>query len=97
MLHATRKLSILVEIAGSECRMTGAKHRAGGHGMAETEPINLPVHPISLTGHTVPPERLKQIAEHVAGLSRTALEVSDNLCLGADASDFTKVLEKEEG
>jgi hypothetical protein len=64
--------------------------------MAEME-AQLPPHPVSLTGHAVPLERLKLIADHIALLSKTALEVSDSLPLGADASDFARTLESSEG
>ena len=53
--------------------------------------------PVSLTGHTVPEDRLAIVSTHVAMLARTALEVSERLPLEADASDFVRILESEEG
>ena len=56
-----------------------------------------PPPPPSLEGHEVPPERLAMILPHVATLSRTALAVSDELPLQADAGDFVAALEGSEG
>ena len=53
-----------------------------------------PAQPASLTGHTVPPERLDQIRPHIDLLAKTALMVSDQLTLDADASDFVAALEE---
>ena len=49
--------------------------------------------PASLTGHVVPAERLDQIRPHIDLLAKTALSVSDQLPLDADASDFVTALE----
>ncbi len=57
-----------------------------------TEPLALPK---SLEGHTIPPERLELIEAHIAGLAATALAVSDELPLQADAGDFVAALEAE--
>jgi hypothetical protein len=64
--------------------------------MADTPEATRP-QPVSLTGHTVPPERLSIIKAHVEALARTALRVSDELPLEADVHDFVCVLEREEG
>lgn len=53
---------------------------------------NLP-QPRSLGDHVVPEERATLIREHVAMLSETALAVSDTLALGADVSDFYRILD----
>jgi hypothetical protein len=50
---------------------------------------------MSLEGHVVPKERLELIRPHVAALAATALAVSDELPLQADAADFVAVLERE--
>lgn len=55
-----------------------------------------PAQPLSLAGHTVPGDRLTIIKAHVETLARTALEVSDELPLEADAYDFIRWLEAEE-
>lgn len=52
--------------------------------------------PTSLQGHDVPPERLALILPHVRSLSETALAISDQLPLEADAGDFVATLEAEE-
>jgi hypothetical protein len=52
--------------------------------------------PLSLTGHTVPADRLALIRVHVDALARTARDVSDELPLEADAYDFVRLLEAEE-
>ena len=62
--------------------------------MAE-KPAELPPLPKSLEGHTIPKERLEVILPHMLALASTALRVSDTLPLGADASDFIRVLETE--
>ncbi len=51
--------------------------------------------PKSLEGHDVPPERLLLIAAHIQALAATALAVSDELPLQADAGDFAAILEAE--
>jgi hypothetical protein len=52
----------------------------------------LPPLPKSLEGYTIPNERLELIRLHMLALAVTALKVSDTLPLGADASDFVRVL-----
>ena len=59
-------------------------------------PIEPPTLPKSLQGHAIPPERLELITPHMEGLAATALAVSDELPLQADAGDFVAVLEVEE-
>lgn len=59
------------------------------------EPQPPPPLPMSLEGHVVPKERLELIRPHVAALAATALAVSDELPLQADAADFVAVLERE--
>ncbi len=49
--------------------------------------------PISLGDHEVPAERVAMIKAHIATLSATALDVSDNLAFSADTSDFLRVLD----
>jgi hypothetical protein len=56
-----------------------------------------PPPPQSLGEHVVPEERLALIRAHVAMLSETARAVGDDLPLTADAADFIRVLEAEEG
>ena len=56
---------------------------------------DLPKLPKSLTGHTIPKERLDLIMPFVEGLSETALKVGDTLPLEADPADFVRVLESE--
>jgi hypothetical protein len=60
------------------------------------KPAELPPLPKSLEGHAVPKERLELISLHMQALANTALRVSDTLPLGADASDFIRVLETGE-
>lgn len=62
--------------------------------MAE-KPPELPSLPKSLEGHTIPTERLELIHLHILALASTALRISDALPLGADVSDFIRVLEAE--
>lgn len=50
--------------------------------------------PKSLEGHVVPPERLSMILPHVLVLAGTALAVSNELPLQADAGDFAAVLDR---
>ena len=52
--------------------------------------------PLSMTGHTVPDERLPIVAAHIEMLSMTALKVSDELPLEVDAWDFVRMLEREQ-
>ena len=52
--------------------------------------------PTSLQGHDIPPERLAMIAPHIKALAETALGVSNELPLQADAADFVAILEAEE-
>jgi hypothetical protein len=59
------------------------------------KPAELPPLPKSLEGHTIPKERLELISLHMLALANTALRVSDTLPLGADVSDFIRVLETE--
>jgi hypothetical protein len=61
-----------------------------------TPPAATPAKPASLTGHDVPAERLAMVLPHVRTLAETALAVSDQLPLQADAADFVAVLEAEE-
>jgi hypothetical protein len=61
----------------------------------EEKPATMPPLPKSLEGHTIPKERLELILPHMLALANTALAVSDTLPLGADASDFIRVLETE--
>jgi hypothetical protein len=56
---------------------------------------SLPV-PTSLEGHDIPPERLALIAPHMRALAETALAVSNELPLQADAGDFAATLDAEE-
>jgi hypothetical protein len=51
--------------------------------------------PVSLTGHTVPAERLELIVPHMATLAQMALKVSDMLPLGADVGDFAATLHRD--
>ena len=52
--------------------------------------------PVSLEGHDIPAERLALILPHVRLLAETALAVSNELPLQADAADFAATLEAEE-
>lgn len=56
---------------------------------------DLPKLPKSLTGHTIPKERLDLIIPFVEELSETALKVGNTLPLQADAADYIRVLESE--
>jgi hypothetical protein len=51
-----------------------------------------PTHPVSLTGHFVPDDRLELIVPHMATLAQMALKVSDMLPLSADVGDFAATL-----
>ena len=51
--------------------------------------------PQSLGPHTIPDERAALIRAHIAMLGATALTVSDQLPISADASDLLRVLEQE--
>ncbi len=44
----------------------------------------------------VPPERMVLIEPHIEALAATALAVSDEVPLQADAGDFVAILEAEE-
>ena len=57
------------------------------------EPTNDHKQPISLGAHQVPEERTALIKTHIAMLSATARDVSDQLAFGADVSDVVGVLE----
>lgn len=50
--------------------------------------------PVSLTGHTVPADRLEMIRPHIEALAKTALTVNDTIPLEADAADFIAALEE---
>jgi hypothetical protein len=52
--------------------------------------------PTSLQGHDVPPERVALIGPHIKSLAETALAISNELPLQADAADFVATLEAEE-
>lgn len=60
-----------------------------------TQPKPSPL-PASLEGHVVPPERMVLIEPHIEALAATALAVSDEVPLQADAGDFVAILEAEE-
>jgi hypothetical protein len=49
--------------------------------------------PISLGDYKVPKEREEVIKAHIASLSTTARQVSDQLAFGADVSDIAGVLD----
>jgi hypothetical protein len=51
--------------------------------------------PTSLTGHSVPEERLALIRPHIAMLAEAALATSNELPLEADAGDYVAVIERE--
>ncbi len=52
--------------------------------------------PISLTGHDISNEQIALIQGHVQTWSRTALQVSDRLPLGADSTDVFRALKPED-
>ena len=51
--------------------------------------------PQSLGPHTISDDRAALIRAHVAMLGATALTISDQLPISADASDLLRVLEQE--
>jgi hypothetical protein len=60
--------------------------------MSEDDKARLPK---SLGHYTIEPEVLEQIGPHVNRLSETALQVSEELPLGASTGDIFRVLEQE--
>jgi hypothetical protein len=60
-----------------------------------TDPAPASPTPTSLQGHDIPPERLALITPHIKALAETALAISNELPLQADAADFAATLEAE--